>query len=136
VQFLGQVSDAEKIGLLKSSRILVLPSVREGFGIAAIEGQAAGLVPVVARSPHSAAPTLVRDGVDGLVCDPLPGSLSAALRSLLADPPRMSVMRAAAAHAARRWDWDRVAQQMEGLYLEAARPVAPVRTGWRSLSWR
>ena len=136
VQFLGWVGEAEKIALLKSSQILVLPSVREGFGIAAIEGQAAGLVPVVARGPHSAAPTLVRDGVDALVCDPLPGSLSAALRSLLADPARMSVMQAAAAQAARAWDWDLVARQMEELYLEAARPVEPIRTGSRSLSWR
>ena len=38
VRFLGQVEEADKAGLLKASRILVLPSTREGFGIAAIEG--------------------------------------------------------------------------------------------------
>lgn len=136
VRFMGHVDEAEKVGLLKASRILVLPSVREGFGIAAIEGQAAGLVPIVVRSPHSAASSLVRDGVDALVCDPVPESVASAIRTLLADPPRLALMRAAAGNAARRWDWDLVAREMEEVYLEVARPLRSTAGGRRSLSWR
>jgi glycosyltransferase involved in cell wall biosynthesis len=136
VWFLGHVSEAEKLSLLKASRILVLPSVREGFGIAAVEGQAAGLVPIVIRSPFSAAPGLIRDGVDGLVCDPSPDALTAALRSLLGDQFRMGLMRAAATQSAQRWDWDRVSLEMEQVYLEVAQPEESAEARLRRLSWR
>ncbi|MGH2489635.1 MAG: glycosyltransferase family 4 protein [Candidatus Limnocylindria bacterium] len=136
VWFLGHVIEAEKLCLLKASRILVLPSVREGFGIAAVEGQAAGLVPIVIRSPFSAAPGLIRDGVDGLVCDPTVDALAAAVRSLLADQFRMHLMRTEATAAAKRWDWDRVALEMERVYLDVARPEESPRAHLRRLSWR
>jgi glycosyltransferase involved in cell wall biosynthesis len=136
VWFLGHVSEAEKLSLLKASQILVLPSVREGFGIAAVEGQAAGLVPIVIRSPFSAAPGLIRDGVDGLVCDPSPDALAAALRSLLGDQFRMDLMRAAATQSAQRWDWDRVSLEMEQVYLEVAQPEESAEARLRRLSWR
>jgi glycosyltransferase involved in cell wall biosynthesis len=135
VRFLGQVEEADKAGLLKASRILVLPSTREGFGIAAIEGQAAGLVPVVVRSRHSAASTLLRDGVDGVVCEPEADALAGALRSLLRDPERLRRLQSAARQAAEAWDWNRVALQMESVYLEVARPE-PSATRVRRLSWR
>jgi glycosyltransferase involved in cell wall biosynthesis len=135
IRFLGHVSEAAKAALLKASRILVLPSIREGFGIAAIEGQAAGLVPVVVRSPHSAAPSLVRDGIDGVLAEPDAGSLAVSLRSLIEDPDRLERMRAAARLAAESWDWDRVALQMESVYLEMTGPEAsPAQV--RRLSWR
>jgi glycosyltransferase involved in cell wall biosynthesis len=136
VWFLGHVSEAEKLSLLKASQILVLPSVREGFGIAAVEGQAAGLVPIVIRSPFSAAPGLIRDGVDGLVCDPTVDALAATLRSLLSDQFRMDLMRAAATESAKRWDWDRVALEMERIYLQVARPEESPEARLRRLSWR
>lgn len=136
VMFLGTVSEAEKLSLLKASRILVLPSVREGFGIAAVEGQAAGLVPIVVRSTHSAAQWLIHDGVDGLVCEPTDASLAAALRSLLSDPLRMDLMRAAAGESAKRWDWNRLADDMERIYLEVARPEESPDARLRRLSWR
>jgi len=136
ISFLGMVSENEKLSLLKASRILVLPSVREGFGIAAVEGQAAGLVPVVVRSAHSAAPGLIRDGVDGLICEPTDAGLAEALRSLLSDPLRMDLMRAAAGQSAKRWDWDRLAQDMERIYLEVARPEESAEARLRRLSWR
>jgi glycosyltransferase involved in cell wall biosynthesis len=135
VRFVGHVGEADKMALMKASQILVLPSIREGFGIAAVEGQAAGLAPVVVRSPHSAAASLVRDGVDGVVCEPDAHALAAALRSLLTDPGRLARMQMLAQQAAAAWDWDRVALEMESVYLDAARPE-PAGAGERTLSWR
>lgn len=134
--FVGHVDDRIKASILRASTIGVLPSVREGFGIAAVEAQAAGLVPVVARSRYSAAPTLIHDGVDGLVCDPTAASLAHALRSLLADPLRLRLMRAAATESAKRWDWDRVADQMEQVYLDVARTEESEEARLRRLSWQ
>lgn len=136
VWFMGYLEEVEKMSLLKASTILVLPAVRAGFATVAIEGQAAGLVPVVVRSPYSAAPAMIHDGVDGLVCDPTPDALAGALGALLGDPFRTALMRAAASEAVRRRDWNWVIQQMELVYLDAARPEESREARARRLSWR
>lgn len=53
------------IGYMKSSKVLVLPSTREGFGMVVIEANACG-IPVVTVNHHmNAASDLVIDGVNG-----------------------------------------------------------------------
>jgi glycosyltransferase involved in cell wall biosynthesis len=55
---------------------LVLPSVRETWGLVVNEGMAAGL-PVIVSSRCGCVPELVRSGVNGYVCDPFDiGSLT------------------------------------------------------------
>lgn len=120
VRFLGAVSEAEARAVLDDAHVLVMPSEREGFGISVIEAQLAGAVPVVVRGPHTAAPDLVRDGVDGLLADPEPAALAAAVRRLLADDVARRAMRAAALEAARRFDWDDIAREMLGVYRAVA----------------
>ena len=121
VTFAGRVDGSRLYALMKAARILVMPSLREGFGISVAEAQACGTVPVVVRSPMSAAPALVHDGVDGLVCDPTPASLAAAIASLLSDPTSLAAMSRRARRAAQQYDWDLLADRMEHVYLQAAR---------------
>ena len=120
VQFSGSVTGDEVIGLMKSAKVLAFPSRREGFGITVIEGQACGLVPVVVESEHSAAATLVHDGVDGLVCAESVESLAEAVGNVLADQDRRSAMQTRAREAAAAWDWDTIALQMEAVYQQTA----------------
>jgi glycosyltransferase involved in cell wall biosynthesis len=126
VTFLGRVDGPRLYSVMKAARILVLPSIREGFGITVAEAQACGAVPVVVRSPMSAAPALVQDGVDGLVCDPTTASLAGALATLLSDPARLAVMSRNAKRGAQRYDWDLLADRMEQVYFQAARRSAPL----------
>ena len=109
-----------RLRAMKAASMLVMPSVREGFGITVAEAQACGTVPVVVRSPMSAASALVRDGVDGLVCDPTTASLAEALTRLLSDPTRLAAMSRDARRAAQRYDWDLLADRMEQVYLQAS----------------
>ena len=125
VRFTGPMDDEHVFGLLKSAKVLALPSIREGFGITVIEAQASGCVPVVAQGPHTGAADLVEDGVDGLVCDPTAESLAASIGSLLRDPACLASMKAQAKRSAVKWGWDSLAVQMEDLYREA-RDGAPV----------
>lgn len=118
VTFLGQVPEERVAALLRASKVVALPSAREGFGIAVIEGQAAGLVPVVAASPLSAAPELVTDGVDGLVCAPTVDGFAAAIGGLLEDSVRRRRLARAAIAAAKRRTWDDRALEMEHVYRQ------------------
>src|SRR6185295_9321984 len=69
VRLRGRLPQDELPQRLGAARILAMPSAREGYGIAVVEGQAVGAVPIVARSPLSAAADLVEDGIDGLIVD-------------------------------------------------------------------
>jgi glycosyltransferase involved in cell wall biosynthesis len=120
VTFAGRVEGLRLYAVMKAARILVMPSVREGFGITVAEAQACGTVPVVVRGPMSAAPALVQDGVDGLLCDPSSASLAGALAALLSDPARLAVMSRNARRAGQHYDWDVLADRMEDVYLQAA----------------
>ena len=53
------------IGYMKSSKVLVLPSTREGFGMVVIEANACGIPVVTVDHPMNAAVDLVIDGVNG-----------------------------------------------------------------------
>jgi len=129
VRLLGWVERPESVyGLMKRARLLVMPSVREGFGTTVVEGQACGAVPIVVRSETSAATELVRDGIDGLICDPSAEALADAIASLVGDELRRSTMADACRGRAAEWSWDRFAADMEAVYatLAARRQAAEV----------
>jgi L-malate glycosyltransferase len=121
VELPGRLDDTTRDALLGGTRIFAMPSLREGFAMSVLEAQAAGAVPIVVRGPHTAATDLVTDGVDGLVCDPSPTSLAAAIGELLADEALRGRMALAARHAARRYDWDVIAAEMAAIYDSLAR---------------
>jgi glycosyltransferase involved in cell wall biosynthesis len=129
LRFLGEVPSEELAGHLRASRILVLPSVREGYGMTVAEGQAAGAVPVVVRAPFSAASDLVRDGVDGILVEPTVESVADGIASLLTDERRLKRMAAAARLAGRSRDWASSAEQAAAVYEELVRTdtVVPER---------
>lgn len=87
VIFAGQVSDAEKVALLKGCRGLVLPSQlrSEAFGMVLVEG-AMFSKPLVCCEIGSGTSYVNQHGVTGFVVQPdAPHQLAAAVNSLLAD---------------------------------------------------
>lgn len=134
VQFLGYLEGREAIGVMKSARSLVLPSIREGFGMTVLEAQACGAVPIVVRSPWSAATDLIDPGVNGLVCDATSSSLADAVWDFMADRVRQRAMSMAAQRSASTFDWDALADRMEEIYLELVE-TAGARVATRRLRW-
>jgi glycosyltransferase involved in cell wall biosynthesis/O-antigen/teichoic acid export membrane protein len=126
VRFAGRLPTKEVHAALRAASILVLPSAREGYGIVVIEAQAAGAVPIVTTGPATAAPSLVREGIDGFVVEPTPEAIAAAAGRLLGDPSRLAAMRAAGAESARAASWDAVAADMLAVYRAAARQLVVV----------
>ena len=59
---------AELITQIKSAKVMIQPSEREGFGITVVEANACGLPVFVISYPDNASAELVKDGVNGYVC--------------------------------------------------------------------
>jgi starch synthase len=85
--------------------VLVLPSLFEGFGLVILEAMAQGLV--VIATPHTAAPDLIDDGVDGFIV-PIRSSEAIAqrLEILAGSPERLREMKLASRRRAERQRWE------------------------------
>jgi alpha-maltose-1-phosphate synthase len=85
--------------------VLVLPSLFEGFGLVILEAMTQGLV--VIATPHTAAPDLIEDGIDGFIV-PIRSSRAIAekLETLLRSPDRLCEMKLAARRKAETQRWD------------------------------
>ena len=127
VRFAGPVYGAAKWRLLRAARALVLPSHSENFGNAVLEAMAAG-VPVVV-SPGVGLAAAVRGAGCGIVVDPEPVALAAALKQLWGDDALCKSMGERGRElAARQYSWPRIAARMAELYrsiLDARGRFAP-----------
>ncbi len=115
--------------LLAAADILVVPSRWEGFGIAALEGMAAG-VPVVASNVDGLAELVGNAGV--LVPPGDAPALHDALTALLADPARRADLSQKGRERAAGFGIDRTVQRYESLYRTLvdgirSRPPSPSR---------
>ena len=110
VQFLGRVSEAEKLALLRRAWALVFASPKEGWGITNLEAAACG-TPVVA----SDAPGLresVRDGETGfLVPHGDLDALAACMDRFAASPALVAQMGRTGRAFAETFTWERAAHQ-------------------------
>lgn len=103
VTFHGHVSDAERDRLLGEAWLALLPSVKEGWGLAVLEAAAQRTATVAYRSAGGVTEAVV-DGVTGLLVDDLDELVRATGRVLL-DPALRDSLGAAAQLRAREFDW-------------------------------
>lgn len=115
VCWLPGLPDGELYRRLRASRLAVLPSQREGFGLAVAEANAAGLPVVVVDHPMNAARRLVVPGKNGFLCPPTPQDLAEAIERTLCVAPDLAF---SCRQAAGLFSWDRVTDELERLYLE------------------
>ena len=93
------------LGEMSRHDVLVLPSLHEGFGLVIGEAMAQGLV--VIATPHTAAPDLIEDGVDGFIV-PIRSAdaIAEKLELLVQDPARLHEMKQAARRKAQAHGWE------------------------------
>jgi glycosyltransferase involved in cell wall biosynthesis len=86
VTFLGRLpTSADVFATLHTSRVLVLPSQREGFGLAVIQGWACGIPAVVCAEPLNAMADLITAPHLGRVVPAVPAEIAAACHELLSE---------------------------------------------------
>ncbi|MGY1779782.1 glycosyltransferase family 4 protein [Geodermatophilus sp. SYSU D01036] len=112
VDFVGPLDRPALVAMLRQSRVVVVPSRVEPFGLVAVEALAAGRGLVYARGTGL---TEASGGLGRAVDVRNPTALAEALVAELRDPTPAAAGRAWAASL----DWSRVAERYRSFYLEA-----------------
>jgi len=109
-------SEDSLIALMKAARVCVLPSEREGFGIAALEAIACQIPVITTSAPDNLARDLVGRARRGHICPPTAEALAdAVMTTLRAEDTESS---GGLDEWVTTYDWDRVAEVVAGVLLE------------------
>lgn len=117
VKFFGFMKYDEIISCMKSSKLLVLPSSREGFGMVVIEAFACGIPVITVKNQRNAASMLVSEGT-GFVVNLDARELSRAILTIITDSALHKKMSSAALDASQSYDWDKMVSELTHLYRE------------------
>lgn len=101
----------DKYGLMKASKMLVLPSVREGFGLVVVEAHVAGLPVITTPHKDNAAKDLIQEGVNGFLCEPKEADLADAILRVLRERETFEPGR-----FVQQYDWNLVTRNIETVF--------------------
>jgi len=113
VQFKGFLdSHGEVLAHIKSSRLLVLPSTREGFGMVALEANACGLPVVTVNHKMNATCDLITSRT-GIICQPEERDLATGIMQALSAGREM---KDSCLELASSYNWNRISIKCEEYY--------------------
>lgn len=117
IKFLGFIKDDRIVySLIKSSRVFVLPSIREGFGIVVVEANACGIPVLVVHHQDNAASELIKEGKNGYICCLDPIELGQKVLQVINDPPQKYF--ATCREEAQAYSWECIGQNVEQFYKQ------------------
>lgn len=111
VTFFGRVSNEVKYDLMKRAHLMLVPAVREGWGLVVTESNAMG-TPVIAYDVHGLRDS-VKDGETGILVPNSPVSMAEAAISLLNDTSRLKRLSENALEDSRSYSWDKTADEFD-----------------------
>lgn len=111
----GYVSNRDLPAIYSQCDLFLYPSLRESFGIPIIEAMACG-APVIS-STTSSMPEV--SGAAALLVDPFqPAAITAAMKTLMADPGLRQRLKQEGPRQAARFSWKTMAEQVLAIYQE------------------
>ena len=116
VFFRSEVEDEEIIRSLKSSRIYVLPSIREGQSITTLEAMASGTPQIVVEAEGNGAADLVAESESGIRVKPCVKEMYKAMKRLLEDEETWTSLSENGAKYVSNLSWGNIAEQHMKLY--------------------
>lgn len=105
--------DAELYGLMKTSRMFVLPSTREGFGLVVVEANACGIPVITTTHQDNAARDLIVEGENGYLVEPNHRVLANKILEILHDGERPTF----SYETSSSYDWNDVAKRIEKVFI-------------------
>ncbi len=111
VRLIGHVSDEILVEHLGRCRAVCFPPFDEEYGFIAVEAFASSK-PVITCVDSGGPAELVRDGVNGLVCDATPQTLALALRRVMDDSRLAEQLGSAGQRNVADLTWERTIQQL------------------------
>jgi glycosyltransferase involved in cell wall biosynthesis len=111
VTFTDGVSEQRLIDLYAGALAVVFPPFDEDYGYVTLEAFLARK-PVITTTDAGGPLEFVEHGVTGLVCDPTPEALGAAIAQLAADPPKAASLGQAGYERASAITWDGVVDRL------------------------
>jgi glycosyltransferase involved in cell wall biosynthesis len=117
-KWLGVVPHQTLLEAMTRGQLFVFPSMFDGFGLVLWEAMAAGM-PIIA-TPHTAAPDIMTDGVEGFIV-PIrdPDAIAERITRLYEDEPLRQQMATAALAAASRSGWETYEARIAAIVGEA-----------------
>jgi glycosyltransferase involved in cell wall biosynthesis len=109
VEFFGYVDEDKKIDLMRKAHALLVPGVREGWGLVVTEANACGTPAIGYRVPGLQ--DSIRDEETGLLTDTNPESLARAILRLLNDEALRTRLAENALKWSREFSWQRTAEE-------------------------
>ena len=116
IEFKGFLADHnEVISYMKSSKVFVLPSRREGFGIVALEANACGLPVITVNHKMNATCDFINNNGNGFICELSEEEITEKIFMAL---DRREDMKRKCVENARGYDWGNAVNLTESFYLE------------------
>lgn len=100
--------------LIKSSKVFVFPSTREGFGLIALEANACGVPVVTTNYPDNATRYLIKNGFNGYA---VPLIASAFAKKIAVYLKGKKENREAITESVKKFDWDNIVKLIEKEYF-------------------
>ena len=114
IDFLGFLEeDKEVISYMKSSKVFVFPSTREGAGLVTLEANACGLPVITVNHEKNAAVEVVINEENGFICEL---SDRAIAKKILVALDNRGNMRRNCIEFSRNYDWDGIIDLTESVY--------------------
>jgi glycosyltransferase involved in cell wall biosynthesis len=116
IKFLGFLENHDDVyALMKSSKVFVLPSTREGFGIVVIEANVCGVPVITINHSDNAARDLIEEGKNGFVCQLNEEEIAKRIIRILENNSGRN-MKEACKDLAKKYDWDKIVDEIEEVY--------------------
>jgi glycosyltransferase involved in cell wall biosynthesis len=127
VVFWGRVTEPVKLQLMARAHLLLMTSVREGWGLVVSEANACGTPAVVYDVPGLR--DSVRSGVTGYVVDQRPETLAACIERVLGDRRAYNATARRARSTAETMSFDKTADAVEALLATVIEGDLPSHSG-------
>jgi glycosyltransferase involved in cell wall biosynthesis len=118
INFLGFLEDHDDVyAMMKSSKVFILPSTREGFGIVVIEANACGIPVITIDHEANAAKDLIEEGINGFICQLNEEEIAKKTIRILNNGSGRNMEKDCKV-LAKKYDWDKIVGEVEEVYLK------------------